>query len=253
MKLCELLSAVEEEQDADVPQMKIVRDSMAGAELTELIKNLSDIRQYIMTPNIEELKKLTAEKAKIASRTEILEKKLKCYEEAEKERIASQEHLAQMKETIDQRNNADERFEGFSGVQYIEETGALIGQYGEEVAKLNQLNSSLNDDRAEYHRCKAEHFSLLGEIESYKEKTDKLQHIDTEKGDIVLTLDHMIDILQALEESLSSGSAEREESPAMIDDTLKMLKLFVSMLEVKVRDYALILPEKFLKAISEIL
>lgn len=253
MKLYELLSAVEEEQNAAVPQMNIVRDSIAEAELTELIKNLSDIRQSITTPNIEELKKMTAEKEEIVSKAEILEEKLKCYEEADKERIARQEHLAQMKETIDQRKNADESFEGFSGAAYIEETGALIGQYGKETAQLNQLNSRLNDERAEYHRRRAEYFALLKEIESHKEKIDRLQHIDAEKGDMALTLDRMIDILQKLADSLSSGSPEQEELSAMTDGAVKILRPFISMLEIKLRDYALVLPETFLKEIGEIL
>ncbi|MBD5458864.1 MAG: hypothetical protein HDR27_09890 [Lachnospiraceae bacterium] len=253
MKIYDLLSAIEEEQSPAMLQMGIAKDRKAGAELDDLINNLSDIRQHITTPNVEELKKRMIEKEEIISKAEILEKKLKSYEEAEKERIVSQENLARMKETIAQRNNADERFEGFSGVQYIEETGALIGQYGAEAVKLEQLNRHLNDDRAEYHRCKAEHFSLLGEIESCKEKIDKLQHIDTEKGDTVLTLDHMITTLRELKMSLSSSSTEQEDFSAMMVDTLKMLKPFVSMLEVKLKDYAAVLPEKFLKEIYSLI
>lgn len=253
MKIYELLSAIEEELSPAILQMGIAKDRKDGAELDDLINNLSDIRKHITTPNVEELKKRMIEKEELISKAEILEKKLKSYEEAEKERIVSQENLTRMKETIDQRNNADERFEGFSGVQYIEETGALIGQYGEEAARLEQLNSRLNDDRAEYHRCKAEYFSLLGEIESYKEKIDRLQHIDTEKGDTVLTIDHMIDILQEMKCSLSSDSPEQEDFSVMMADTLKMLKPFVSMLEVKLKGYASVLPEKFLKEIYSLI
>lgn len=255
MKVYELMSAIKEGNNSNVLQMNILKDAGLSKELSELINSLTDICKLLNNANVEELKKWIDKRAETVSKAEALEKILKSYEEDEAKRITIQESLVKMQENIDKRNNADERYEAFSGINYIEETGKLIEQYGESVTMLNKLNNHLNDDRAEYHRCKAEHFSLLGEIESLKEKIDKLQHVDKEKGDMTLTIECMISVLRELVVALTSVHSYHggDESSIETAALFNQFSQLVTMLEVKLRDYASVLPEKFMEEIKKIL
>lgn len=255
MKVYELMSAIKEGNNSNVLQINILKDAGLSKELSELINSLTGTCKLLKNANVEELKKWMNKKAETESKAEELEKILKSYEEDEAKRIAIQESLVKMQENIDKRNNTDERYETFSGINYIEETGALIEQYGESVAMLNKLNNHLNDDRAEYHRCKAEHFSLLGEIESIREKIDKLQHMDAEKGDMTLTIECMISVLRELVAALTSVHSYQggDESSIETAALFSQFSQLVPMLEVKLRDYASVLPEKFMEEIKKIL
>ena len=255
MKVYEVLSAMENMQEsAEMPASNgSAGEGLQAEKIEELRRKLWDIRQSITTPKIEEMKKLMHEKAEVMDRAEILARKLKDYEEADNERIACQACLSGMRDTIDERSSADERYEAFSGIAYIEETGALIEQCGKERVRLNQLNEQLNDGRAAYHKSRAEYFSLLEQRERLKEKIDILQHEDADKADTVLTLDHMIDMLQKLAENIASAGSDMKEFSIKVTDTLQIFRQFVSMLEVKVEDYAPVLPKKFRRKIEEIL
>lgn len=255
MKIYEVMSAVENIQEsAGLPELNdSAGEGLQTEKLEELLRKLRDIRQCIITPNIEELKKVMREKMEVMDRAEILAGKLKDYEEADNERTACQANLAKMRNTIDARGSADERYTPFSGIAFIEETGALIEQYGKESFRLNQLNDQLNDGRAAYHKCRAEYFSLLEEGELLREKIDRLQHVDAEKADMSLTLDHMIDVLQKLAENIASAGSDMKDFSAKAAEILQMLRPYVSMLEVKLKNYGPVLPEKFRKEIGEIL
>ena len=255
MKVYELMTAIEEGKHSDALQIGILKDDRLPKELAELISSLTGVCQWISNSNVEELKMLMNKKEDTVSKAETLEKVLKRYEADEAERITIQESLFEMQENIDKRNNADERYEVFSGIQYIKETGVLIEQYGERVAEFNKLNDHLNDDRAEYHRCKAEHFSLLGEIELLRAQIDKLQHMDAEKADMTLTIECMISVLREMVDVLTSVHSAQGGSESSIEtaDLFKQFSQLVPMLEVKLRDYASVLPEKFMEEIKKIL
>lgn len=255
MKVYELMSAIKEGNNSNVLQMNILKGAGLSKELSELINSLTGTCKLLNNANVEELKKWMDKRAETVSKAEALEKILKSYEEDEAKRITIQESLVKMQENIDKRNNANERYEAFSGINYIEETGKLIEQYGESVTMLNKLNNHLNDGRAEYHRCKAEHFSLLGEIESLKEKIDKLQHVDAEKGDMTLMIECMISVLRELVVALTSVHSYQggDESSIETAALFNQFSQLVPMLEVKLRDYASVLPEKFMEEIKKIL
>lgn len=255
MKMHELVSAIEEDNSSDVSQMDILKDAGLPKELSELISCLTEFCKWLSNDNVEEMKKLMNKKEEAVSEAETLEKMLKSYEKDEAERIAVQESLADMQENIDKRKNADERYEAFAGIKYIEETGALIELYGEKVAEFNKLNDHLNDGRAEYHRCKAKYFSLLGEIESLRAKIDGLQHMDAEVGDMTLTLEYMISVLRELVDVLASARAAQDGNESLIEAValLKQFNQLVPVLKVKLRDYASGLPEKFMEEIEKIL
>lgn len=255
MKVYELMTAIEEGKHSNALQIDILKDDRLPKELAELISSLTDICKWISNSNVEELKILMNKKEDTVSKAETLEKVLKRYEEEEAERIAIQESLSEMQENIDKRNNADERYEVFSGIQYIKETGVLIEQYGERVAEFSKLNDHLNDDRAEYHKCKSEHFSLLGEIELLRAQIDKLQHMDAEKADMTLTIECMISVLREMVDALTSVHSAQDGNESSIEtaDLFKQFSQLVPMLEVKLRDYASVLPEKFMEEIKKIL
>lgn len=255
MEIHELMSAIKERNDSDALQMDVLEKAGLPKELSELINRLTGICGRLSNDNVKEMKRWMSKKEEAVSEAEALEKMLKSYEEDEAERIVIQESLANMQENIEKRSNASERYEAFSGIRYIEETGALIEQYGERVAKFNKLNDHLNDDRAEYHRYKAKYFYLLGDVESFRAEIDRLQHMDAEKGDMTLTLECMISVLRELADVLAPVHSAQggNESSIEIADLLKQFSQLVLMLEVKLRDYAPVLPEKFMEEIKKIL
>lgn len=255
MKVYEVLTAMENMQEtAGMPASNsFAGEGLQAEKIEELRRKLWDIRQSITTPEIEEMKNLMHKKAEVMDRAEILARKLKDYEEADNERIACQAGLSRIQNTIDERSSAGERYEAFSGIAFIEKTGALIEQCGKERVRLNQLNEQLNNGRAAYHKSRAEYFSLLELGERLKEKIDNLQHVDAEKADTALTLDHMIDMLQKLAENIASAGSDMKDFSIKVTDTLQIFRQFVSMLEVKLKDYTPVLPEKFRREIGEIL
>lgn len=255
MKVYEVMSAVESMQEsAGTSELNdFTGEGLQTEKLEELLRKLRDIRQCITTANIEELKKMMHKKEEIMDRAEILAGKLKDYEEADNERTACQAQLTKMRDTIAERNGVGEGGETFSAIAYIEEAGALIEQYGKERFRLNQLNDQLNGGRAAYHKCRAEYFSLLEEGELLREKIDRLQHIGAERADTALTLDHMIDALQKLAENIASAGSDVKDFSVKAAEILQMLRPYVSMLEVKLKNYGPVLPEKFRKEIGEIL
>ena len=60
-------------------------------------------------------------------------------------------------------------------------------------------------------------------------------------------------MLQKLAENIASAGSDMKEFSIKVADTLQIFRQFVSMLEVKLEDYAPVLPEKFRRKIEEIL